>query len=50
MAELEPIQARYGKLIRDTDYLDNVLAESVRNLRPLVDQTMQAVRHSIGMR
>ncbi len=50
MAELEPIQARYGKLSRDTDYLDNVLAESVRNLRPLVDQTMQAVRHSIGMR
>jgi len=50
IAELEPIQVRYRELSGDADYLDGVLAESVQNLRPLVDQTMQVVRHSIGMR
>jgi tryptophanyl-tRNA synthetase len=50
IAELEPIQARYLELSRDVSYLDDVLADSVQNLRPFVDETMQAVRYSIGMR
>ena len=50
IAELEPIQARYLELSRDVSYLDDVLADSVQNLRPFVVETMQAGRYSIGMR
>lgn len=50
MAEIEPIQARYAEISADPTYIDGVLAESVERLRPIVDQTMDAVRRAMGLR
>jgi tryptophanyl-tRNA synthetase len=50
MAEIEPIQARYAEISADPAYIDGVLAASVEHLRPIVDQTMDAVRRAMGHR
>ncbi|MCH2659288.1 tryptophan--tRNA ligase [bacterium] len=50
IAEIEPIQARYRELTADPSHIDGVLAQSVANLRPIVDQTMDAVRRAMGHR
>ena len=50
IAEIEPIQARYRELTVDPSHIDGVLAQSVANLRPIVDQTMDAVRRAMGHR
>jgi tryptophanyl-tRNA synthetase len=50
MAEIEPIQARYAEISADPAYIDGVLAESVERLRPIVEQTMDAVRRAMGHR
>jgi len=50
MAEIEPIQARYAEISEDPAYIDGVLAESVERLRPIVEQTMDAVRRAMGHR
>jgi len=50
MAEIEPIQARYAEISADPAYVDGVLAESVDYLRPIVDGTMNDVRHAMGLR
>ena len=50
IAEIEPIQDRYRELTTDPDHIDGVLARSVANLRPIVDQTMDAVRRAMGHR
>lgn len=50
MAEIEPIQARYAEISADPAYIDGVLAASVERLRPIVDQTMDAVRRAMGHR
>ena len=50
IAEIEPIQARYRELTADPSHIDGVLAQSVANLRPIVDQTMDAVRCAMGHR
>ena len=50
IAEIEPIQARYRELTADPTYIDEVLAESVEKLRPIVDATMDAVRRAMGHR
>ena len=50
VAEIEPIQARYRELTADPSHIDGVLAQSVANLRPIVDQTMDAVRRAMGHR
>ena len=50
IAEIEPIQDRYRELTADPDHIDGVLARSVANLRPIVDQTMDAVRRAMGHR
>ena len=50
IAEIEPIQARYRELTADPAYIDEVLAESVEQLRPIADATMDAVRRAMGHR
>ena len=50
IAEVEPIQARYRELIADPTYIDGVLADSVDQLRPIVDATMDEVRRAMGHR
>ena len=50
IAEIEPIQARYRELTADPSHIEGVLAQSVANLRPIVDQTMDAVRRAMGHR
>ena len=50
MAEIEPIQARYAEISADPAYIDGVLAASVEHLRPIVDQTMDAVRRAMWHR
>jgi tryptophanyl-tRNA synthetase len=50
IAEIEPIQARYRELTADPSHIDGVLDQSVANLRPIVDQTMDAVRRAMGHR
>ena len=50
IAEIEPIQARYRELTADSGYIDGVLAQSVEQLRPTVEQTMDAVRRAMGHR
>ena len=50
ISEIEPIQARYRELTADPAYIDEVLAESVEQLRPVVDATMDAVRRAMGHR
>jgi tryptophanyl-tRNA synthetase len=50
LAEIEPIQARYRELIADSAYIDGVLIQSVEQLRPTVDATMDAVRRAMGHR
>ena len=50
LAEFEPIQDRYRQLMADPGYVDGVLARSVANLRPIVDQTMDSVRRAMGHR
>ena len=50
IAEIEPIQARYRELTADPGYIDGVLAQSVEQLRPTVEQTMDAVRRAMGHR
>ena len=50
LAEIEPIQDRYRQLMADPGYVDGVLARSVANLRPIVDQTMDSVRRAMGHR
>ena len=50
IAEIEPIQDRYRELTVDPGYIDGILARSVANLRPIVDQTMDAVRRAMGYR
>ena len=48
IAEIEPIQTRYRELMVEPAYIDEVLAESVEKLRPIVDATMDAVRQANG--
>ena len=50
IAEIEPIRARYRELTADPSHIDGVLAQSVANLRPIVHQTMDAVRRAMGHR
>ncbi len=50
IAEIEPIQARYRELTADPTYIDGVLADSVDQLRPIVDATMDEVRRAMGHR
>lgn len=50
VATLEPIQARYQQLTSDPAYIDQILAQGVMRLRPLVDATMARVRHAMGLR
>jgi tryptophanyl-tRNA synthetase len=50
VATLEPIQARYQQLTSDPAYIDQILAQGVTRLRPLVDATMTRVRCAMGLR
>ena len=47
---LEPIQARYREITGAPEYIDQVLAQGVVRLRPLVEATMTRVRHAMGLR
>jgi tryptophanyl-tRNA synthetase len=50
VATLEPIQERYRQLTSAPEHLDQILAQGVARLRPLVDATMTCVRHAMGLR
>jgi tryptophanyl-tRNA synthetase len=50
VAALEPVQARYREITGAPEYIDQVLAQSVARLRPLVDATMTRVRCAMGLR
>ncbi|MBI2503753.1 MAG: tryptophan--tRNA ligase [Candidatus Latescibacteria bacterium] len=50
IAALEPIQARYHQITSAPEYIDQVLAQGVVRLRPLVESTMLRVRQAMGLR
>lgn len=50
VAALEPIQERYRQLTSAPEHIDQVLAQGVVRLRPLVDATMTCVRYVMGLR
>ncbi len=50
IAALAPLQRRYREISADPAYVDGLLAESVRRLRPIVDATMDTVRRAMGHR
>jgi len=47
---LEPLQQRYREFTADPAYIDGILARSVENLQPVVDETMTRVRQVMGLR
>jgi hypothetical protein len=49
LAELEPVQAEYHRLMNDAGYLDGILATSTANVRGIAQQTMGRVRSAVGI-
>lgn len=47
---LEPVQSRYRDITADPSYIDSLLMDSVKRLRPSVESTMQKARRAMGLR
>jgi len=45
---LEPIQKKYGKLIKDKNYLDKILREGAKKAKPIAQKTLDKVKKKIG--
>lgn len=49
LAELEPVQAEYHRLVEDAAYLDSMLALSTERVRTQAQATMVRVRRAVGI-
>ena len=49
VATLEPIQARYAKLMGQPGELDRILAEGAERVRPLAERTLREVKAKVGL-
>lgn len=49
IAELEPFQAEYARLMGDAAYLDGILASATEHVRSIAEATMTRVRAAVGI-
>ena len=49
IADLEPLQAEYTRLLEDAGYLDGILADSTEKVRGIAQATMARVRAAVGI-
>jgi tryptophanyl-tRNA synthetase len=46
---IRPLQTRYKEITADKSYIDSILSESVQRLRPIAEQTLNAVKAKLGL-
>jgi tryptophanyl-tRNA synthetase len=49
VAELEPVQSEYRRLMDDSGYLDGILAQSTEKVTAVANATMDRVRGAVGV-
>jgi tryptophanyl-tRNA synthetase len=46
----EPMRKRREEILRDKNYIDNVLARGAKRANDIADEVMERVRNAVGLR